>query len=307
MTLEITAIEPRITLDRRYAEPVVLPAAITEISARPQASVPAAVDTGCRDDLARDRRRQPCRSRVRATVAAAARRRPRRRHRLRGRDRTRPRRRDPPADDAPRARVCTSTASCSPRRTGRSPVTADPTATVTARAGSTREVTVDGCADGCWLVLGEGFHESWSASVDGRRPRPAAARRRRLQRLVDRPERRAGRGVDRVDGAAPLTIALVLTVLAVLACVALAAARPASSGRAAGAVPSTLRPRRAAAADARAVDRGRRVGRRRGCCSSGRVGGSSPRWPPACLVVLAWTAPAGRARDHGHRRPSSVS
>ncbi len=36
VTLEITSIEPRITLDRRYAEPVVLPAAIAELSvARP--------------------------------------------------------------------------------------------------------------------------------------------------------------------------------------------------------------------------------------------------------------------------------
>ena len=51
VTLEITSIEPRITLDRRYAEPVVLPAAIAELSVAARATVPDAVDTGCRDDL----------------------------------------------------------------------------------------------------------------------------------------------------------------------------------------------------------------------------------------------------------------
>lgn len=30
-----------------------------------------------------------------------------------------------------------------------------------------RTVTVDACPDGCWLVFGEGFNEAWSASVDG--------------------------------------------------------------------------------------------------------------------------------------------
>ena len=38
-------------LDRRYAEPVVLPAAISELSLGERTVVPDRVDTGCRDDL----------------------------------------------------------------------------------------------------------------------------------------------------------------------------------------------------------------------------------------------------------------
>ena len=49
--LEITAIEPRFVLDRRYAEPVVLPAAISELSLGERSVVPDRLDTGCRDDL----------------------------------------------------------------------------------------------------------------------------------------------------------------------------------------------------------------------------------------------------------------
>ena len=49
--LEVTTIEPRFVLDRRYAEPVVLPAAIAELSLGERTVVPDRVDTGCRDDL----------------------------------------------------------------------------------------------------------------------------------------------------------------------------------------------------------------------------------------------------------------
>ena len=111
VSLEITSIEPRITLDRRYAEPVVLPAAIAELSVAAAATTPTAVGTGCRDDLvAIDGVGVPIETR--ATVAEL----------LAG---------DPveavlcatPAIDLgpgthrrrrPRARVSTSTASCSP-------------------------------------------------------------------------------------------------------------------------------------------------------------------------------------------------
>ena len=43
---------------------------------------------------------------------------------------------------------------------------ARPTATVTASDRLHRTVTVEHCPTGCWLVLGEGFHESWSARTD---------------------------------------------------------------------------------------------------------------------------------------------
>ena len=38
---------------------------------------------------------------------------------------------------------------------------------MTSQDRTSRDVTVDGCPDGCWLVLGEGFHDSWSASTAG--------------------------------------------------------------------------------------------------------------------------------------------
>jgi arabinofuranan 3-O-arabinosyltransferase len=86
----------------------------------------------------------------------------------------------------------------------------------------TREVTVDGCAEGCWLVLGEGFHESWSASVDGRDLGPP--------QLVDGGFN--GWRIDPTDlqvavsiewtAQTPLTIALLLTLIAILACIAIA-------------------------------------------------------------------------------------
>ncbi len=49
--LTITAIDPQITIDRRYAEPVVLPAAIAELSIGTPTAVPERLTTGCRDDL----------------------------------------------------------------------------------------------------------------------------------------------------------------------------------------------------------------------------------------------------------------
>ena len=68
-----------------------------------------------------------------------------------------------------RARGCRSTASCSP--TARRPAGdrgADTDGDGHGAGRTSRDVTVDGCPDGCWLVLGEGFHDAWSASADGR-------------------------------------------------------------------------------------------------------------------------------------------
>ncbi len=42
-----------------------------------------------------------------------------------------------------------------------------PVANVTEQSRFARTVVVSGCADGCWLVLGEGLNPAWSASADG--------------------------------------------------------------------------------------------------------------------------------------------
>ena len=67
--VQITAIDPRTTIDRRYGEPVQLPAAIAELSLGPATAIPAQLDTGCRDDLVRIDG-QPLPVRVQAAVPA---------------------------------------------------------------------------------------------------------------------------------------------------------------------------------------------------------------------------------------------
>ena len=69
--MQITAVDARTTIDRRYGEPVQLPAAIAELSLGPATTIPATLDTGCRDDLvAIDG--QPLPVRVQAAVPVAA-------------------------------------------------------------------------------------------------------------------------------------------------------------------------------------------------------------------------------------------
>ena len=186
-------------LDRRYAEPVVLPAAISELSLGERSVVPDRIDTGCRDDLVQiDGEAIPVR--IEAAVA------------------------DLLAEEAVEATPCepaTLTLADGTHRltaapgagTGvhidrvvldggsAAPTDGAPTVTVNSQDRLGRTVTVDNCPHGCWLVLGEGFHESWSASTDARRSRSAAARRRRVQRLVDPSLERANRRPPAVDGA----------------------------------------------------------------------------------------------------------
>ena len=293
VTLEITSIEPRITLDRRYAEPVVLPAAIAELSvgrsshgARTR-SIPGAATTSWRSTAS------PCRSpcgrpspnwwpAIPSTPSPAA---ARRRLDL----------------GAGTHRLTTS------KGTGLHVdriVLAD-------GARAARWPGPDGDGDGLGAADPRGHGRRMRRGLLARarrgvprgvvgvgrwpRPRPAAARRRWLQRLADRPERRAGRRVDRVDGADAAhdrppahrarhprvcrprrsrqpgrNVRLVIW------------ARVGDSGH--------VCRRRGAGAVARAVDRRRPCGSSPRCCSSGRVGGSSPRWPPA-----SWSwSPDGR-------------
>ncbi|HEU5109700.1 MAG TPA: hypothetical protein VFT95_14255, partial [Micromonosporaceae bacterium] len=221
--VQITAIEPRTTIDRRYGEPVVLPAAISELSLGPTTSVPAALDSGCRDGLITvDGRPLP----VRITASPA----------------------ELLAGDAVRAEPCDDEAlllDAGPHRIATTPgartglqvdrivldgprpeqgagFAAFPTATVTSSGRLDRTVSVDGCPGGCWLVLGEGFHDSWSARTEGGDLGPPT--------MVDGGFN--GWWIPPADGPTvvtlewtsqrPLTIALVLSVIAMVACIVLA-------------------------------------------------------------------------------------
>lgn len=221
--VEITSIEPRIVLDRRYAEPVVLPAAIAEVSIGPRTTLPERVDTGCRDDLVQ-LDGEPLPIRIEATVADL----------LGGEPVVATPCGAPELTLAAGTHRLTTTAGATtglhvdrvvladPARAETTTEPAAPTVTVRSSGRTSRDVTVDRCPDGCWLVLGEGFHDSWSASTVGNDLGPP--------QLVDGGFN--GWWLPPTDGPVdvairwtaqtPLTVALVLTVVAVLGSVALA-------------------------------------------------------------------------------------
>lgn len=220
--VEITGVEQRLTTDRRYGEPVALPAGISEISLGARTTVPDRVDTGCRDDLLTFDG-TPVPLRIEASVA------------------------DLLAGVAVAATPCGGASEVgagthrlvsgagadtgfgidrvvmSPTDTGVNTAGGrEPTATVVAADRLTRTVEVDGCPDGCWLVLGEGFHESWTASSDDAAVAGPAT-------LVDggfngwwlEPSDEPVTVELRWTAQRPLTIALVVSVVAVLASIAL--------------------------------------------------------------------------------------
>ena len=141
-------------------------------------------------------------------------------------------------------------------------------------------------------------------------PRPAAARRRRVQRLVDPADRRAGRRHRALDRAAPLTIALVLTRCSPCSP---ASPSPCSTAAAARTVPASVPPRFAFAGPARASTRRSwpppRCGSSPPACSSARGGRWSPRSAARSVLVaglgrprLAGLVTMGIARRHRRRR-----
>jgi arabinofuranan 3-O-arabinosyltransferase len=221
VSLTITAIEPRITLDRRYGEPVELPAAISELSVGERTVLPDRVDTGCRSDLLQIDG-QPIALRVFAPVDAL----------LAGEGASAVPCGESEVDlDAGVHRLTTVPGSFSGLTVDRvvldssdAPAAAAPTPTVTVTSSGrlSRHVVVDNCPDGCWLVLGEGLNDSWSASTDsGELGEP---------QLVDGgfngwwiPPSDGPTAVTlRWTAQTPLNIALLLTLIAVLACIVLA-------------------------------------------------------------------------------------
>lgn len=168
ITLRITAIGPSTTIDRRYGDVTILPAAIAEIEA--PAIDPVAIDgsmvisAACRSDLlALDD--APVALRYETTVDALL-------------------------DGAPVAaevcseplelgegehtvvsrarsagltidRVVLSDQPTAPGRTALVPIT------VERDDARDRRVVVDPCPQGCWIVFGEGYNDAWEASADG--------------------------------------------------------------------------------------------------------------------------------------------
>ena len=229
---------------------------------------PRRLDSGCRDDLVRSTASPSrCGSR-RATGAAAG-----RGGRAPPSPATTPR---SPSTPAPTVIDRTRCADRPPGRPHRARVPGPVAGADPARPhghghrrpdGLGRTVTVDGCPDGCWLVLGEGFHESWSARAGRERPRSAGHGRRRLQRLVDPARRRADRrdrpsGRRRRRSRSPSS----LSVIAVVACVVLS---PSSTADGDAGTARTARPASSSPAGGRPARRWWPRAR-------------SGSWPPAC-------------------------
>lgn len=165
LTVRIAAVEERWTGERRYGEVIQLPAAITEIDGLPLASPAAATVRGCRTDLLKIND-SPIGLEITDEVAGQL-----------------------GAGHAVQVTPCsgqfdrlpagvtdlvsspgTSTgididqvSLVSSARTGR-PRSGAPNVTMTG-AGASRQLTVEPCPSGCWVVFGEGFASGWQARV----------------------------------------------------------------------------------------------------------------------------------------------
>ena len=169
--LVLTSVEPATTLDRRFGDPVELPAAISEVSlpglAQAASVAATSLSVECAPLLDVDGEAwevsvtltgrqaidgaaaaaEPCAPAV--ELAAGT-------HRITGTSAGLPITVD--------RVVLASTLPPPPKRAA----TGGPSATVVDDGRFDRTVEVTGCTDGCWLVLGEGHNLAWSASIDGR-------------------------------------------------------------------------------------------------------------------------------------------
>lgn len=170
ITLTIAAVEPRRTIDRRYGEPTVLPAAVAEVTGLALATADTVErPVGCRTDLlsldgtpvgidltATDLDRLLAGDAVDATTCDGS----------------------PLELTAGTHRIVTGAGLDAATTTGldidritlRSSYAWNdnlpaPPAVSVERTRTTRTATVGPCPEGCWLVLGEGFNDAWTASV----------------------------------------------------------------------------------------------------------------------------------------------
>ena len=172
LTLTITGIEPRTTIDRRYGDVMTLPAAISEISG--PGLVTTVLDGNrvivgeCVDDLlVLDG--EPLALSYETTVADL----------IAGEPVTATACGGVLELDRGEHRIVSTTAAARPLTVDRIVLTDAPetsassptapriAATVDRDLSRHRTVTVEPCPDGCWLVLGEGFNQAWSANVSG--------------------------------------------------------------------------------------------------------------------------------------------
>jgi arabinofuranan 3-O-arabinosyltransferase len=245
LTIAISGIEPAFTIDRRFGDRFELPAAVTEIElaglpALPDYSTPTAL-TDCRPYSTLDERplsaalttgnpdpAVPTWLGALDLVALAC---------------------DPAGWEGlaigPGTHVLESADTGLPVQLDRvvfaqefRAAPAEPLATVTERNRFERTVEVTDCAEGCWLVLGEGYNDGWSAELAGADLGPPT--------LVDGGfngwwiEPGAGTVTVQVRWTLqrPLTVAYVLSALAALTCVALIALHLRSNDRAPGPAPA---------------------------------------------------------------------
>ena len=168
LTIEIVSIDPQVTIDRRYAEPFVLPAAISEIrfdGVSPAVTPRSTFEASCRDDLVvvdgaavpvsftadlddilsgAAITAVPCDPTVELDSGI---------HRIEGRS----------GSGYDVDRVVVSSPAEVPAVAGvdvTDPVLVDSTR-------RSRTIEVPPCPEGCWVIVGEGFNEAWSASSDG--------------------------------------------------------------------------------------------------------------------------------------------
>jgi arabinofuranan 3-O-arabinosyltransferase len=168
LRLVIDEIDGRVITDRRYGEPVFTPAAISEISIGPRVQLPETIDLGCRSGLlhldgeplsirlsgAADEvlagapfDAAPCGASSALTLSPGT-------HELES---------EPGAATGVDVdRVVLTDGSIEPA----GPESLVPTE-VTSAGRLSRQIQVDACPAGCWLVLGEGFNEAWEASAPG--------------------------------------------------------------------------------------------------------------------------------------------
>ncbi|MGB8860088.1 MAG: alpha-(1-_3)-arabinofuranosyltransferase family protein, partial [Ilumatobacteraceae bacterium] len=224
MTLTVTGIEARTTIDRRFGEPTTLPVAISELTSpaitAPTQTTPDTHQTCTTGLLSIDGAAVPLQLDVTAEAALA-----------RG-ETVRVHPCEPLVLSAGTHHLSTLNGLSSGIDVdqvvlddGVAPThAAAPTVTLQ-RTRTSRTATVAPCPRGCWLIMGEGLNSGWAASVDGRSlgaPKQVAGGFNGWWLAPS-----ASPTTVHIDWQvqAPVTVALLLSALAVIACVGLAVGR----------------------------------------------------------------------------------